>query len=562
MKLSLMANNRDKNGYLQPPTALAIKLARRNDRYKFLLEDLRFPFRRGNRRNGGAREPRGMDETQPLWVDTKTSADELIITRPDGDLPDVTFPALSDDANVKILRKLVSHGPNIEHRHREGGTLLHWAVRSRDERTVALLLARDSRVAVDARTRDGRTPLRLAVDTYTWSPDIIRGLLDRGADVNAADAKGVTPFLVALRMHGVTDVPHWLIEKGADVTARGALELAAEADPRYLARILDNLDLATNRGSFLELFRSGGQEAVRMLFDHGFTLAPEDAKDIELLHAALRLNQRRVVEDLVSWGAIAMAPPGVTRDLLARAIDSANLTAIEWLFGIDEGLSSGFALEKAIVARNASVVETVLRVGDLRLAGVFEGVALESLEDLEVEDADELREVICRHVVLVATAGLEINQGCPQYRKDELPEWVSESVPASFLVECVAEVAFLRTLRVGDSSATFYDVLNASSAGMARLLKDPVVRGTLESRSFATEFPRFWPLVDARVRSGGRRRDLVDRGVEGFGSLAPQCHRLPFHLRERIFGYLRNHELLVLIEACRLGKGENDTDPR
>lgn len=81
MKLGLMANNRDENGYLQLPTAFAIKLSRRYDRYKFLLEDHRFPSRRRNRRNGGAREPRGMDETQPLWVDTKTSADELVSRR-------------------------------------------------------------------------------------------------------------------------------------------------------------------------------------------------------------------------------------------------------------------------------------------------------------------------------------------------------------------------------------------------------------------------------------------------------------------------------------------------
>ena len=73
------------------------------------------------------------------------------------------------------------------------------------------------------RTRRGGaedTPLYKAVDTYPVNVDVIKGLVEKGANVNERDEKtGNTPLHMASQ-RGYTDVVEYLLSKGADVDAK------------------------------------------------------------------------------------------------------------------------------------------------------------------------------------------------------------------------------------------------------------------------------------------------------------------------------------------------------
>src|SRR5262249_11430067 len=90
------------------------------------------------------------------------------------------------------------------------------AIRDGDLKTVRAQL--DAGVDVNARDADGNTPLLLAA-VYA-GPECVELLLKKGADVNAANKAGATPL-----MRAATDYEKAksLIDAGADVTAKMTL---------------------------------------------------------------------------------------------------------------------------------------------------------------------------------------------------------------------------------------------------------------------------------------------------------------------------------------------------
>jgi hypothetical protein len=103
----------------------------------------------------------------------------------------------------------------------EGDTALHAAGFSYDSQTARELLARGADVR--ARNRRGAEPLHAAVignpGSPTWDPrrqcDVIRFLVESGADPNAAAAGGVTPLHRAVR-NRCSDAVETLLRAGAD----------------------------------------------------------------------------------------------------------------------------------------------------------------------------------------------------------------------------------------------------------------------------------------------------------------------------------------------------------
>ena len=71
---------------------------------------------------------------------------------------------------------------------------------------------------MDARDVDGRPPLYAAVNNS--NPDIIKTLLDAGADVDARDKSGWTSLMYAVAYSRKSDIIKALIDAGADVNAR------------------------------------------------------------------------------------------------------------------------------------------------------------------------------------------------------------------------------------------------------------------------------------------------------------------------------------------------------
>ena len=127
----------------------------------------------------------------------------------DGDgTPALMVAALFADA--KTVEALLKHGADANRADGSGVTALMWAVP--DVEKVRVLLAHGANV--NAKSATERTPLLVAA-SYPRTVDLLRLLLERGADLRAQDRTGATALALAVRSADV-DVVRFLVERGLD----------------------------------------------------------------------------------------------------------------------------------------------------------------------------------------------------------------------------------------------------------------------------------------------------------------------------------------------------------
>lgn len=172
------------------------------------------------------------------------------------------YAAERPDASEQ-LELLINHGADVQARDDSGRTALFYAARADSAENVRLLLQSGASVSVATPETDvmdpqpvrvmsrhevermymggGITPLMEAL-SYGAGPQVVRMLLEAGADVNALNDDNNTPFLYAVRENAVgIDALVALLEAGADVdeqpewsmTALMYAIVPAEGEPRF-----------------------------------------------------------------------------------------------------------------------------------------------------------------------------------------------------------------------------------------------------------------------------------------------------------------------------------------
>ena len=116
-------------------------------------------------------------------------------------------------ADARMVDLLLEHGADPNRADASGATALMWAVP--DVAKVRLLLARGA--SVSAKSQTERTPLLVAA-AYPRTVDVLRLLLDHGADLRAQDRAGSTALTLAVRSADV-EVVRFLVERGLDPNA-------------------------------------------------------------------------------------------------------------------------------------------------------------------------------------------------------------------------------------------------------------------------------------------------------------------------------------------------------
>jgi ankyrin repeat protein len=170
---------------------------------------------------------------------------------------------------------------------------IHETIEQSDSAAVAAMLDSNPALLGD-RLPNGKTPLHTAA--YAGKIDIVRLLIDRGADLNAATTAGSVP-LHGAAINGHEAVIRLLVEKGAEVNV-------------------------TNQGGYTPLTNAaifGNVATIKFLLDSGAKIEPTTPTGMVPLLCAINSLNPEAVECFLAAGADpkAVSPQGESAVLLA-----------------------------------------------------------------------------------------------------------------------------------------------------------------------------------------------------------------------------------------------------
>lgn len=334
------------------------------------------------------------------------------------------------------VRELLGQGADVNTRQADGATALHWAVHLDDAETVGVLLEAGAEVGAandlgvrplllasangniaivralldagadpDASPPDQENPLMRAA--WVGSLEVVIALLDAGAEIHAAEsARGQSALMWAVAQRHPM-VVRALIDRGADVDAATVSHLTGFAARRDVTGFTPLLFAA----------RVGAIEPARMLLDAGANPNDTASDGLSALGLATVRGHVDLARLLLEHGADANSGPGYTPLHWAAGLWETSLTIREFRAdreGNDEwnalpGVISGKAdLVRALLAHgadpNARVERSPTRVGATRNDRLPEVVgATPFLLAATAGDADVMR--------ILAEAGADVSLG-------------------------------------------------------------------------------------------------------------------------------------------------------
>lgn len=149
-----------------------------------------------------------------------------------------------------------------------------------------------------------------------WYIATVQLLLDRGADVNVKDKKGITVLMWAA-LHCRTDIVKSLLAKGSNVNAKDK----------------------KGRTALMAAAHFGDTEIVKLLLDHGADVNVKDKKGETALKRAKKAGKTKIIELLKQHGAKDEIKE-IGRDGNFIAYDNKVVydesTGLEWIAGPDK----------------------------------------------------------------------------------------------------------------------------------------------------------------------------------------------------------------------------------
>jgi len=224
---------------------------------------------------------------------------------------------------VETLKVLIKRGADPSLKSSNGSTALHFAARRGNDQITELLLGH-AKVDVNAKDLSLMSPLHLAC--ISGNADIVKMLLDKGADLRAKTNELMTPLHVSL-FYGNTDVTALILrtvsqvgENVKELIGEGdshrntILHLAAGTnDPRTAEVCLQNgADIdARNSGNETPLHVAtvkGNLQMVQLLVKKGACVSAKNAEHKTILHRAAVFNRDDIISFLLDNGVPVDTP--------------------------------------------------------------------------------------------------------------------------------------------------------------------------------------------------------------------------------------------------------------
>ncbi|VUC33678.1 unnamed protein product [Clonostachys rosea] len=179
---------------------------------------------------------------------------------------------------LDITELLVRLGADATAIDNKGQSALWMTKGAKEPAPVAkLLLDSGARMEADC---DGETPLHSA--GIVGSPKLVELLVEHGADVNAVNLLGATPYHVAVKHAAPSEVIKFLIEHGADANMTGKI----------------------GRHALLYAVRTATTDTIRVVLENmngadlKFTMAQQDS----ILHEVIKRGSQEVIDLIIQFG--------------------------------------------------------------------------------------------------------------------------------------------------------------------------------------------------------------------------------------------------------------------
>ena len=148
------------------------------------------------------------------------------------------------------------------------------------------------------------------------------------------------------------------------------------------------------------------------------------------------------------------------------------------------------------------------------------------------------------HMVKMKTANL--------YLSEKNLQSVSRNVKIRiFQKECEEEIESLKSEKVSNANVSFYDILTKDINQLAMYAGNGSIVQILRSDDYKVKFPLYASMINSNFRKGEKRKQLLEQGNKIFHFLFKNFPQLPHDCIEKIFSYLSDGDLRILIEGCK-----------
>jgi ankyrin repeat protein len=199
--------------------------------------------------------------------------------------------------------------------------------------------------------------------------DIVKLLIDKGADVNAKSSNGWTALMLASET-GYIDIAKLLIDKGADVNAKSsngwtALMLASKAGHIDIVKLLidKGVDVNTNRDigttALVSASGAGHIDVVKLLIDKGVDVNAKDNHIRKVIMYAYPAHPRKILKRNMGMTALMSASGAGHIDIAKLLIDKGADVNVKsndgWTALIDASVNGHVNVVKLLIDKGVDV---------------------------------------------------------------------------------------------------------------------------------------------------------------------------------------------------------------
>jgi hypothetical protein len=153
---------------------------------------------------------------------------------------------------------------------------------------------------------------------------------------------------------------------------------------------------------------------------------------------------------------------------------------------------------------------------------------------------ESIADILKHHLVKMKTASLFVSKKnvCSVSTNDELSDFQSE---------CEEEIASMKSAKFSNANISFYDILTKGTSQLAIYAGNQSIVQILRSDDYKVKFPIYASMINSNFRKGERRK----QGNEVLHVVFNSFPLLPHDCTEKIFSYLSDEDLRILIDACK-----------